>query len=227
MVFLYKACIFDLDGTLAYTLESIAYYSNKALEMHGYPVIQLEQYKRIVGNGSAVQVRRMLETIRGSGGYTEEDALQLHATYKKLYSSDPLYLVKGYPGMDETVASLKKAGIKTAVLSNKPHEWVTAIISKIFPEGSFEVCMGQTRGIPLKPSPEGALMAAEKLGVKPRLCLYIGDTCTDMETGLAAGMDTAGVLWGFRDRAELSAGRAKYIIKQPLDILDIISGERK
>ena len=224
---MYKACIFDLDGTLANTLESIAYYSNKALEKHGYPAIPVEQYKHIVGNGSAVQIRRMLETVCGKGGYTQEDAVSLHETYKKLYSEDPAFRVKNYPGMLETVYTLKKTGIKTAVLSNKPQQWVSAIIGGMFPKGSFEVCMGQVPGVPLKPSPEGAFAAADKLGVKPPLCLYIGDTHTDMETGLASGMDTAGVLWGFRDRDELSVSHAKYIIEKPDEILKIISGERK
>lgn len=227
MCFLYKACIFDLDGTLANTLESIAYYSNKALKQHGYRTIPVEQYRNIVGNGSAVQIRRMLLAVCRDGKYTEKDAASLHKTYKGFYAADPVFMVKNYPGMEETVATLKKMGIKTAVLSNKPHEWVTAIIGKIFPKGSFEVCMGQTSGLPLKPAPDGAFVAAEKLGVEPSLCLYIGDTHTDMETGLAAGMDTAGVLWGFRDRKELTESHAKYIIEKPENILDIVSGKRK
>ena len=54
-----------------------------------------------------------------------------------------------------------------------------------------------------KPAPDGALRIAEELGVPAKECLYIGDTNTDMKTGAAAGMDTAGALWGFRDRREL------------------------
>lgn len=227
MCFLYKACIFDLDGTLANTLDSIAYYSNKALLMHGYRTIPVEQYRNIVGNGSAVQIRRMLSAVCGKGKYTEDDANSLHKTYKGLYSEDPVFLVKNYIGMPETISSLNKMGIKTAVLSNKPDEWVSAIIGRIFPQGSFEICRGQTPGVPLKPSPEGVFAVAKKLEAEPSSCLYIGDTHTDMETGLAAGMDTAGVLWGFRDRKELSESHAKYIIEKPEEILKIVSGERK
>lgn len=224
---MYKACIFDLDGTLANTLESIAYFSNAALQKCGYGTVPVEQYRNIVGNGSAVQIRRMLRTVCGIGGYTEQEAVSLQKIYKSLYSSDPVFRVKNYPGMQETVSALKTMGIKTAVLSNKPDEWVSAIISGMFPKGSFEVCMGQVPGVPLKPSPEGAFAAAEKLNAEPASCLYLGDTHTDMETGIAAGMDTVGVLWGFRDRAELSESHAKYIIEKPEEILGIISGKRK
>lgn len=51
----------------------------------------------------------------------------------------------------------------------------------------------------------------------------MGDTATDMKTGKAAGAFTVGVLWGFRDRAELEEGHADAIIAQPLDLLKYCS----
>ena len=67
-----------------------------------------------------------------------------------------------------------------------------------------------------------ALGTAKALGVDPSECLYFGDTNTDMKTGINAGMDTVGVLWGFRDREELEAFHPKYIIEHPGDILPAI-----
>lgn len=224
---MYSACIFDLDGTLANTLESIAYFANTALKKCGYGIIPVEKYKNIVGNGADTQIRRMLRTVCGEGKYTESDAEALRKTYDALYASDPACRVAVYPGILETLSALKKQKIKTAVLSNKPHALVCAIIGEMFPAGSFDICRGQTPDIPLKPSPGGALLTATELGVQPCGCLYIGDTNTDMETGLAAGMDTAGVLWGFRNRCELAESHAKYIIETPEEILGIVFGKRK
>ena len=53
-------------------------------------------------------------------------------------------------------------------------------------------------------------------------CLYIGDTATDMETAKNAGLYSVGVLWGFRDRAELEAADAAEIIAEPHELIGII-----
>ena len=221
---MYRACIFDLDGTLANTLESIAYFSNRALEQCGYRTIPVPDYKTIVGDGADMQVRRMLDRVAGKGAWTEEDFGEVRTVYGGLYASDPTRLLKNYDGMPETVQKLKTSGIRAAVLSNKPHAWVTAIIAFLFPEGSFRVCLGQTPEIPRKPAPDGALLIAKKHGVAPPQCLYIGDTNTDMKTGAAAGMDTVGALWGFRDRAELEKNGARYLAERPEQVAEIAIG---
>ena len=219
--FLYRACIFDLDGTLADTLESIAYFSNRTLEQFGYPAIPVPDYKTIVGDGADMQVRRMLDRTAGQGVWDEEEFRKVRAVYGDMYASDPTRLLKNYDGMPGTVQALKDAGIRTAVFSNKPHEWVTAIIASLFPKGSFDACRGQTPEVPRKPAPDGALLLAKELGVSPAQCLYIGDTDTDMKTGAAAGMDTVGALWGFRTRAELEENGAHYLAERPEQVAEI------
>jgi phosphoglycolate phosphatase len=222
---LYRACIFDLDGTLANTLYSIAAFSNQALKRCGYPTIPEEDYRRIVGDGADMQIRRMLAAVSGGRPITEQEAAKLKGVYSALYESDPVYLVREYPGMRETLASLKAADIATAVLSNKPDAWTKAIVASLFPKGSFDLCYGQQPGFPRKPSPEGALKIAEKFRLQPKEILYIGDTNTDMKTGGRAGMDTAGALWGFRDRRELEENGAVYLLNAPVEILQVIKGK--
>lgn len=221
---MYRACIFDLDGTLVNTLNSIAHYSNAALKECGYPSIQTEEYRKIVGDGADMQVCRMLGRVCEGGAFTETQAAELKKIYMELYEKNPVLLVTEYSGMRETLSKLKQAGIKTAVLSNKPHNWTVSIISALFPKGTFYLCYGQCPEIPRKPSPEGALRIARELGIGPEDCLYVGDTNTDMKTGAAAGMDTAGVLWGFRGRRELEENRAKYIVETPEEVYRLAAG---
>ena len=83
--------------------------------------------------------------------------------------------------------------------------------------------LGQKENIPKKPSPEGALFICRELQVQPEECLYLGDTNTDMETGIAAGMDTVGVTWGFRDREELAAFHPRYLADHPSQVEEILS----
>lgn len=222
---MYLACIFDLDGTLANTLESIAYFSNEALKRYGYTAIPTADYKTIVGDGADVQVRRMLDRTAGKNAWSEDDFQKVRTFYGGLYGASPTYLLKNYEGMPQALEALKKAGVRLAVLSNKPNDWVQAIISFLFPNGTFDACYGQRPQVPRKPAPDGALLIAKELEISPAQCLYIGDTNTDMKTGAAAGMDTTGVLWGFRGRAELEANHAKYLAETPAQIVRIAAGK--
>lgn len=224
---MYLACIFDLDGTLVNTLKSIAYFSNEALRQCGHPAIPTEQYKAIVGDGADMQVRRMLNLVLGENSFSESEFQKVRNIYGGLYAADPTRLAENYAGMPETIQSLKKKGLKTAVLSNKPHGWVTAIIGSLFPAGSFDLVYGQRPQVPRKPSPEGALLIAQELHVLPADCLYIGDTNTDMKTGKAAGMDTAGVLWGFRTKQELEQNGAVYLAEKPQDLCRLTAADCK
>ena len=85
----------------------------------------------------------------------------------------------------------------------------------------FDEVMGQREGIRRKPAPDIPLALAQKMGVLPDECLYIGDTGTDMRTGRNAGMLTVGVLWGFRDKEELLLNGAAVLAEHPEELLEI------
>lgn len=219
------ACIFDLDGTLVNSLVSIAHFANAALVGCGHRALPVETYRYLVGNGADALMRGALAASMGPGRYTEEDVFSLRQSYDRLYEEDPLQELGEYPGVLEMVQELKKGGFRLAVLSNKPHTAAEAVVRLFFPAGIFEAVYGQQYGVPRKPSPEGALLIAGELGVSPENCYYIGDSDVDMQTGRAAGMKTVGVLWGFRDRAELENNGASFIAESPKELLRFIRGE--
>lgn len=223
---MYKICIFDLDGTLLNTLDSIAHFANEALKQCGYETIPVDDYRYLVGNGVNRLTHRMMERVLGAGRYSEADVDRLKDRYNALYDANPTYGIQPIDGIKETVETLHRQGTKLAVLSNKPHFCTSAIINSGFP-GLFDLCYGQMPEIPRKPAPDGALLIADKLGAAPRECLYIGDTDTDMQTGNAAGMDTVGVLWGFRTRRELEENHAKYIAQHPQEILKLVDNSKR
>lgn len=215
-----KVCIFDLDGTLADTLSTIANYGNSALEAHGYKSIESEKYKALAGDGRDELIRRMLKTV----GDTElKDFEKVRKTYDTLYENDMMGITKVFDGMKELLINLKKKHIKIAVLSNKPNNVVPTVIETLFGKGFFDACLGQLDNIKRKPAPDGAILIAQQFNVLPEDCLYIGDTDVDMKTGSSAGMDTVGVLWGFRNEEELISNGAKHIIKKPSEILNLIN----
>lgn len=214
-----KVCIFDLDGTLADTLSTIANYGNSALKAHGYDEIETEKYKLLAGDGRDELIRRMLKTV---GDSELKDFETVRKTYDTLYENDMMGITKVFDGMKELLMNLKKKHIKIAVLSNKPDNVVPTVIETLFGKGFFDACLGQLDSIKRKPAPDGAILIAQQFNVLPEECLYIGDTDVDMQTGSSAGMNSVGVLWGFRGEKELISNGANYIVKKPSEILNLV-----
>ncbi len=215
----YKACIFDLDGTLADTLHSIAHFGNSTLEAFGYPPIDPIEYKQLVGNGADLLMRRMLARVGAK--LSEEELKRFRAEYDRRYAADPMALVGAYPGLPYLLPRLRESGIKLGVLSNKPDDMTRAIVAELYP-GIFHVVHGQREGIPTKPDPAAVLALADELGAAPGETLYIGDSGVDMDTAKNAGMDSCGVLWGFRTEEELLEHRAMYLAGDPAELEKII-----
>jgi phosphoglycolate phosphatase len=211
-----KAVIFDLDGTLADTLESIQYSANYAIGTCGFAPIPLEKYNLFAGDGADTLIKRCL-MYSGDMGCEFFDKVFLQ--YQLFFKEHCMYHVKPYNGVVETLDSLKKAGVKIAVFSNKPHERTVDVVEELFGKDYFDEILGQTEERPKKPNPSGVFYLAEKLGVDIKDIAYVGDTSTDMLTGKSAGAWTIGVLWGFRDRTELEKFKADVIVDNPLDIL--------
>ncbi len=212
-----KACIFDLDGTISNTINSIAYFGNNALAKYNLPPIETERYKYLVGDGADTLVRRMMADV---GETSEEIFEKVLEYYNTTYDNDFMYLTHVYDGIPETIAALKEKGIKIAVLSNKPHPTTVKVINELFGENYFDICYGNRPGIPKKPDPAPLLDIIKSFGFEKDECLYIGDTSTDMKTGKGAGLFSIGVLWGFRDESDLTL--ADVIIKEPVEILNFI-----
>ena len=211
-----KACIFDLDGTLTNTLESMTYSVNLTLEEMGLSKITKDQCRLFVGNGARVLIEKSLKAAGDTDASRIEEGMEI---YGRIFDRNCTYHVTPYEGIPEMLKALKDKGIQLAVLSNKPDRQTVKVVKAIFGEELFDKVQGQTAEIPRKPSPLGPLAIAKEFNAKPSECLYMGDTNTDMDTGNAAGMFTIGVTWGFRPRKELEEHHAAKIVDKPEEIL--------
>lgn len=213
-----QAVCFDLDGTLLDTLEEIAVSANAVLERHGLPVHPVPAYRYFVGDG----VRRLIKRVLPPDQVVPDRVSELTRELSQEYDRRDNELTQIYPGIESMLGALVERGIPLAVLSNKPHALTLACLERFFPQVSFSVAMGQQDDIPRKPDPAGALRVASTMGLKPGAILYLGDTDVDMKTASAAGMIPAGVLWGFRDRAELERHGAAHLLENPAEVLILI-----
>ncbi len=212
-----KACIFDLDGTIGDTLDSLVYSVEKTLEEMKLPLITRDQCRRFVGNGARVLVEMSLDAAGDKGATRIEEGMQV---YRRIFDVNCTYHVTAYEGIPEMLDTLKNQGMKLAVLSNKPHAQTVKVVKAMCGEDTMDWIQGQMDPIPRKPDPTGVYYVAEKLGVAVEDCLYVGDSEVDIETGRRAGAKTVGVSWGFRSRKDLEDAGAACVVDTPDELLE-------
>ena len=211
-----KVCVFDLDGTLCDTLESMAISANQCMEPYGYAPLPAQNFRYYAGDGAKTLVERAL---KDAGDVELKHLDEVFQAYRSIFDRDCTYKVRIYDGVTETLKTLKANGMKLAVLSNKPHAQTVKVIEKLFGTDLFDHVQGQMDDIPKKPNPAGAFAIAKTFGVLTEECMYVGDTNVDMQTGNRAGMFTVGVLWGFRSREELMEHNAHALAQKPMDLI--------
>lgn len=214
-----KACIFDLDGTLTNTLESMTYSVNLTLEEMGLSKITKDQCRLFVGNGARVLMEKSLKAVGDTDASRIEEGMEI---YGRIFDRNCTYHVTPYEGIPEMLKALKDKGIHLAVLSNKPDRQTVKVVKAIFGEELFDYAQGQKEGIRRKPEPDGIWYLMEQMHVSKEECLYIGDSEVDAATGRNAGLKTIGVLWGFRDRKTLETAGADDLIDRPDELLQFV-----
>ena len=210
------AIIFDLDGTLADTVGDIAAAGNHALAVHGLPSHDDAAYRRMVGDGAAVLIERIVPADR------RELVELVLGTFREYYPRHMLDTTRPYEGIEELLAALVACRVPMAVLSNKPEAMTRGVVVGLFGEVPFQAVWGQRPDRPKKPEPAAALALADKLSVAPDRCAFVGDTPVDMEAALRAGMVPVAVTWGFRPRAELEAAGARIVLERPAELLRLV-----
>ena len=214
-----KACIFDLDGTLTNTLESMTYSVNLTLEEMGLSKITKDQCRLFVGNGARVLIEKSLKAAGDTDASRIEEGMEI---YGRIFDRNCTYHVTPYEGIPEMLKALKDKGIQLAVLSNKPDRQTVKVVKAIFGEELFDYAQGQKEGIRRKPEPDGVWYLMEQMHVSKEECLYIGDSEVDAATGRNAGLKTIGVLWGFRDRKTLETAGVDDLIDRPDELLQFV-----
>jgi phosphoglycolate phosphatase len=211
--------IFDLDGTLLNTLEDIACSMNTVLKRHKFPTHSIDTYRTFIGQGLAHLAKRAIQYHHNNGMSVDTIINELYIEYEKTLTRKTNY----YKGISELLDELTSLNIPMAILSNK-HDFLTKMLAQhYFQKWPFKIISGAKPDFPKKPDPFLALEILKNFGIKSEECIFIGDTQTDIETAIGAGMFPIGVLWGFRDRDTLLEAGAKLIVEKPSEILDFIS----
>lgn len=210
-----KAVIFDLDGTLLNTLGDLASSVNFALRECGYPERTVDEVCSFIGNGVIMLMRRSVPK-----GTNEADEKACFEKFRAYYLEHMEDTTAPYDGVNELIEKLSARGIKTAVVSNKLDAGVKGLCEKYFP--GLTCAFGVNNESERKPSPANVFKALSKLKVEKSEALYVGDSEVDVQTAQNAGLEMAGVTWGYRSRETLVSSGANHIVEKPEKLLDLV-----
>ncbi len=213
---MYKAVIFDLDGTLLDTLDDLMNAVNFALRKFSFSERSREEIRSFIGNGVIKLMER--STPKGTDDITQEKCLEV---FRKHYLEHMADNTAPYKGIITLLEKLKSERIATAVVSNKLHSAVVGLCEDYFPS-LIDEALGVADESERKPSPLNVYKAMEKLSSNIENTIYIGDSNVDVETAHRAGLKCIGVTWGFRDREELLSHSCDFIAETTDEVLKLI-----
>ncbi len=214
-----KLVLFDLDGTLINSIDDLADSTNYALQQCGLPLHTVDEYKYFVGNSVDPLIRRALPEEEKENQELFDRVKKIYLSYYAAHSKDK---TRPYPGISDLLSRCNKAGVLVAVVSNKPDDITADVVRYYFPQIHFAATMGPKEGIPKKPDPAGVREVLRITGIALEDALYVGDTWVDMQTAQNSGVQSCGVLWGFRTRQELVENHADFIAANAAELAEII-----
>lgn len=195
--------IFDLDGTLLYTLENLYESTNFALKKYGYPNRSIDDIRSFVGNGVEKLIERAVPP-----GVEKEAVRDCLSDFKKHYTKTMYEKTRPYDGVMQMLDILNDNGIKCAVVSNKYDTAVKELCEKYF-KNRIVCAVGERSDVRKKPYPDSVLKVIKELECKN--CIYVGDSEVDIQTAKNAKIPCISVSWGYKDRDFLVQNGAEKI----------------
>ena len=210
---------FDLDGTLTDPGEGITNSVAYALKKWGIEVNDKRELYSFIGPPLSASFKKYF-------GFSEDDALKSVEYYREYFRERGIFENEVYGGVPNLLATLKEAGKTLILATSKPEGFAKQILDHFDLAKYFTAVAGATMDEKRTNKAEVIRYALEKLGVKERShILMVGDREHDILGAKAVGLMSLGVLYGYGDRAELTAAGADLLAETPMDVCRIILGK--
>ena len=215
---MYKAILFDLDGTLTESGEGITKSVQYALEKLGKPEPDLESLRVFVGPP-------LLEQFMKYADLDEETARQAVTFYRERYSVTGIFENRPYPGVEEMLAGLKKKGYILAVSSSKPEYFVKKILDHFELTDYFTEIVGSEMNGGRTGKSEVIEETLRRLHMenKREQVMMVGDREHDILGAGKSGLSCLAVSYGYGSREELESAGPIQIVDSALEVLDFFA----
>ena len=211
-----RAVLFDLDGTLADTAPDLVGCVQDVMRARGAKPLPFKSLRNFVSKG----MRGLLTAAYGTDFIDSEEYPDVLEHCLKLYSERLAERSRLFPGMRRVLDDLARRQIPWGVVTNKPEYLTRPLLEALNLADECAVTVGGGTTTHTKPHPEPMIYAANRLSVKPRACVMLGDDPRDIQAAHRAGMTGLAAAWGyFPPEEDLSAWGASAILQSPPDLL--------
>lgn len=210
------AVLFDLDGTLVDSIELIVAAAMNAFASRPGPSPSEAQIRSTIG--------RPLPTTFGPWLVSDDDLPFLISRYREYQLEHHDRLTNAYDGIPEAVAALDAAGHRMGIVTSKVGFMAERALVHTGLARYMRCIIASDTTTRHKPDPEPALVALERLGVRPEETVFVGDSPYDMQAARAAGVRAVGVSWGAFTAATLVEAGAEAVLHRPGELLPYITG---
>jgi len=197
-----KAVMIDLDGTLLDTVKDLAIAVNLMLEQVGRPPLDETLVRAFVGKGIPNLVKRALAgALNGEPDpVLFERALPL---YLDCYAGVNGKYTTLYPGVQEGLEALERAGFPLACVTNKTGRFALPLLRQMRIDAYFEIVIAGDTLPQKKPDPLPLTHTCRHFGIAPAQMLMIGDSLNDAQAARAAGCPVFCVTYGYNEGADV------------------------
>ncbi|MCR5416370.1 MAG: HAD-IA family hydrolase [Pseudobutyrivibrio sp.] len=213
----YNTILFDLDGTLLYTLEDLADSVNYMLKKYNLPTRSNGEIRRFLGNGLKNLV---IDSLPDGENYEHFD--KFLEEFIDYYNHHNRIKTKPYDGVLETTKTLADMGLNLAIVTNKGQTAANSLMDDYF-RPAVSLIIGDDGTHKRKPDPEPIDLALLKLGVTDKSkVLYVGDSDVDAATAENSDLDYVLCTYGFRDMDDLKDFKPVAFIDNIKDLINCI-----
>ena len=205
-----KAVIFDLDGTLIASKETIRLALEALLQKNNPEAFSGEISQSIRG----MPTRQVLAYIDPE----QVDSLLLEVVELENYYRDRSNL---YPGTLETLRALDNALIQLAVVTSQAALELEHVRAHFPLDDLIQVWVSADDILHPKPHPESLEKAIGKMQVAKEQTLFVGDTHYDIIAGKRSGVLSGATLWGRNDTHDLLALNPDFFFNDPVEIKEL------
>lgn len=213
-----RAVLFDFDGTLADTAGDLAAAVNRLRVERGMGPLEPQAVRPYASMGAR-------GLLRIGFNLTPEDAdyPPLRDAFLQRYAENICEHTTLFPGIAELLRALEARDLPWGIVTNKASRFTDRIVPRL---GLNPGCTVSGDSTPhLKPHPAPLFLAAERLGLAPEHCMYLGDDLRDIQAARAAGMRSIAVEWGYHspDTAGPRSWNADSTIAAPEDLIPLLA----
>lgn len=213
-----KCILFDLDGTLFDSSEGIKMCYRKGLAHFGIVIENDSELDKVIGPS-------LYDSYSQFFGLKGDEVTEAVRIYRELYSSDGIYKVRMYDGVEKMLDSLKQNSFTICLATSKPHVMAQRILEFSGLKPYFDVVCGANLDGSMSDKVEliSECLKLSDFTDKSRIFM-VGDRFYDIVGAIRAGVHSVGVTYGFGSHQELSDAGAEYIADSPQMVAEWLTG---